>query len=260
MQQKTDLDGLPLELASAIRTTRLIAHSYLAGLSFIVRDTARDPQFASNHLLFWLSQDLLQSAVSISALVSEGLLNVARRELRFLIEASVKIAAIQQGNYVSTTEEKLEAFKTELRSPSIGIKKSLKLSLLPDQLRTAFDEEVGRLYGLMSNYVHLTPTQIEASINAARAGVTSGKERPTDVDEFNRLAERAMAVSLVLLFHSVPSWVAGDWLVEGDGLSIEWHFTKSRFLAALDEGFDYKHERQEKLSVIKERRAANIQF
>lgn len=56
--------------------------------------------------------------------------------------------------------------------------------------------------------------------------------------------ERVMAASLVLLFHSVPSNVAGDWFVEDDGSSIIWHFAGSKFIAGIDSYFDYKHERQ----------------
>ena len=260
MQQEMHLDDLPPELAEAIGETNSIAVAYLRGLAFIVHDTSRDPQYIPNHLLSCLSQDLLQSAVSISALVREGLLSVARRELRFLVEASVKIASVQQGSYVSMISEKLELFDKELRSPSISIKKQIQLALLAEPDRVDFDEEVGRIYGITSNYVHLSPKQIEQSIAAATSRVTAGKERPEDVYEFNRLAERAMAASLVFLFHSVPSWVAGDWLVERDGSSIEWHFIQSRFVAGMDQAFDYKHERQMRLVEIQAKRAANVKF
>ena len=256
----TNLDDLPTELANSIRNTEFITRSYLGGLSFIVSDTGRDPQYASNHLLSRLAQDLLQSSVSIASLAREGLLNVARRELRFLIEASIKICGVQQGSYHSAIDEKLEIFDKELKSSSISFKKQIKLELLSEPQQLAFDEEVGRLYGLTSNYVHLSPTQIRQSIEAAKAGVTAGKERPSDIDELNRLAERAMAASLVFLFHSVPSWVSGDWLVEHNGSSIEWHFMKSRFIASMDESFDYKHERQENLREIQKLRTDRVCF
>lgn len=260
MQERTNLDDLPPDLAKAIRETEFIARSYLAGLSFIVQDTGRDPAYLPNHLLSFLSQDILQSAISIPTLIREGLLNVARRELRFLIEASVKITAVQQGSYVSTIQEKLDAYDSELSSPSISIKKSIVLGLLPEPDRAAFQEEVGRLYGQTSNYVHLSPIQILGSIAAVESGVTAGKERPSDVDALNRLMERAMAASLVLLLHSVPEWVAGDWLVESDGASVEWHFLQSRFVAGMDGSFDYKAERQCRLADVQERRAAGIRF
>jgi len=49
-------------------------------------------------------------------------------------------------------------------------------------------------------------------------------------------------------------------MVENDGSSMRWHFTKSRFIADLDFSFDYKHERQETLSEIQATRAARITF
>jgi len=258
--QRTDLKDLPPELAEAIRETEFIIRSYLAGLSFLIYDTARDPSYIYNHLLSCLSQAVLQSAVSISALATEGLLNVAKRELRFLLESSVKIAHVQQHGYASTVEEKLQAFDKELSSQSISIKKHINLTLLPESDQDAFREEVGRLYGLTSDFVHLNPMQIIQSIEAAKSGITAGKERPSDVLELNRIAERVMASSLVLLFHSVPEWVAGDWLVEGNGASVEWYFTKSRFVAAMDSSFDYKHERQCTLEKIQATRSARIRF
>lgn len=120
--------------------------------------------------------------------------------------------------------------------------------------------EAPECYGLTSAYVHLTPSQIMASIEAAQAGVTAGRERPHDIQGLNRLAERTMAASLVLLLHSVPRWVSGDWLVEPDGSSTAWYFMGSRFIAGMDGEFDYKHERQDRLTEIRDARAAAIRF
>lgn len=260
MYQRTNFNDLPTELAAALRQTDQIVRSYLAGLSFLVRDTSRDPAFLGNHLLSYLAQDVLQSALSVVTLAAEGMLSVARRELRFLLEASIKICFVQRASYGSSVEEKLAEFDKVLASQRISIKENIVLDMLPDELRAAFTEEVGRLYGLTSAYVHLTPVQILASIEAAEAGISAGKERPADVDALNGIAERVMAVSLVLLLHSVPGWVAGDWLVEGDGASIAWHFMGSRFIAGIDSHFDYKHERQATLEMIQLERKASIRF
>lgn len=256
----TELRDLPPELAEVIRTTEYTTGAFLAGVSFIVLDTSRDPTYLSNHVLSYLAQDILQSSVSIITLAREGLLNAAKRELRFLLEASIKICFVQQKGSGSTVLEKLERFDKELTSAKITIKKELDLSLLPEAQRDPFSEELGRLFGLTSGYVHLTPMQILQSINAADAGVTPGKERPSDVAELNEIAERVLAASLVLLFHSVPNWVAGDWLVQADGSTVGWHFTKSRFIAAMDGEFDYKHERKATLAQIKAVREARIAF
>jgi hypothetical protein len=65
----------------------------------------------------------------------------------------------------------------------------------------------------------------------------------------------------VLLFHSVPSWVAGDWLVDyEDGSSNKWYFGRSRFIAGIDSHFDYKFERSKRLAKIQAKRERQITF
>jgi hypothetical protein len=68
------------------------------------------------------------------------------------------------------------------------------------------------------------------------------------------------AMVLVLIFHSVPDYVAGDFLVESDGTSNKWYFRKSKYIAGIDSRFDYKHERQEKLELIRRVRGEGIEF
>ena len=246
MLLKTTLDDLPTDIASALHETDLIIRSYLAAVSFIVQDTARDPEYLNNHLLSYLAQDVLQSSVSILTLAMEGMQSVAKRELRFLIETSIKICFVQQQSYSSAIGEKLSAFEKELSSQRISIKQNINLSMLPDGMGESFTEEVGRLYGLTSSYVHLTPSQIQERIAAVDAGKTAGKESAEDIAELNKLTSRGLAASLVLLFHSVPEYVAGDWLVEENG--------------GMDSNFDYKHERQADLTVIRSTRQARVKF
>lgn len=260
MLLKTTFDDLPADVASSLKETDFTVRSYLAGVGFIIQDTARDPEYINNHLLSYLAQDILQSSVSILTLAMEGLQNVAKRELRFLVEASIKICFVQQQSYASTIKNKLETFDKELSSQRISIKQNLSLSTLPEELHEAFNEEVGRIYGLTSNYVHLTPPQIQERILAVEAGRTAGNESAEDIDEMNFLVSRGLAASLVLLFHSAPQYVAGDWLVEENGATVDWHFMGSRFFAGMDSYFDYKHERQAKLVDIRSLREARVIF
>jgi hypothetical protein len=80
------------------------------------------------------------------------------------------------------------------------------------------------------------------------------------VNAFNSVLERGLALSLVFLFHSVPEYVAGDWLVELDGRTNDWLFMDSKYLASMDAFFDYKNERKDKLSLIRQARQARIRF
>lgn len=258
--QKTRIEDLPPELVAPLKTTNAIVLAYLAALDFIIRDTRRDPTYLENHLLSYLAQDFLQSAISIVTLSMEGLTSVAKRELRFVIEASIKLCLVQQKDYASSIQNKLDRFDKELSSQRISIKQNLDLSMLPEELRESFGDEVGRVYGLTSSYVHLTPQQIQERIAAVDAGRTAGKEDAADIEALNLLVSRGLAISLTLLFHSVPSYVAGDWMVEDNGSTVAWYFTGSRFLAGVDRYFDYKHERQDRLAEIQEVRREAIRF
>ena len=260
MALKTLVDDLPEELIKPAARLDLLARSYLGALSFIIQDTSRDIRYWDNHLLSYLAHDFMQSALALVVLGTEGMLTVAKREIRFIVEASIKLCLVQQKDYSSTIEEKLKRFDKELASQRISIKQNLQLALLPKELREAFGDEAGRVYGLTSNYVHLSPHQIVERINAVDAGRIGGKESASDFGELNSLVERGLAVSLILLFHSVPDYVAGDWFVESDGSTTTWVFTESQFIAGMDSHFDYKHERQEGLAAVQAARKSAVRF
>jgi hypothetical protein len=228
MPDQTSTPHTP-DTAAALNTTAQIVHEYLSGIRFIIGDTARDPNFGTTHLLSYLSQDFIECAVAISFLAREGSLSVPKRELRFIIESSIKMCFVQQNNYRSSIEDKLKQFDKELSSASISIKRDLALSMLPGPLRDEFDEELGRLYGKISTYVHLTPHQILQRIAAVDSGRTIGYESAAEVEELNALISRGFAASLVLVLHSVSEYVAGDWLVNSDGTTLDSYFLEQYY-------------------------------
>ena len=62
------------------------------------------------------------------------------------------------------------------------------------------------------------------------------------------------------MMHSIPEYISGDWLVESNGKTIDWIFTKSKYIADIDSFFDYKHERKNQLKEITEKRAERIKY
>ncbi|MES2585255.1 MAG: hypothetical protein V4627_21210 [Pseudomonadota bacterium] len=251
---------IPPPLKTDIERVSLAVKAYLYGLSFIVKDTARDSAFVSSHLLAPLSQDLLQSTMALPMLVTEGMWSVARRELRYILEASIKQAVVQQARYNESIPTKLNEFKALLNSPSISCKNRLEINLIPIEKRTLFLEELGKLYGAASDYVHLTEKQVRAIIAAVAEGHTAGFESPQESAAASLLIAKTLAASLVLLFHSVPSYVAGDFFVSPDGESPKWFFERSTYLAEIDSYFDYKHERKLAIAQIVEDRKAKVEF
>lgn len=100
MQLNRNVDISP-NLVPYIEQTEYICRSFLFGLSFIVGDTARDPGYIDNHLLSYTALDFMESTISLLSLVQTGIHNVCRRELRFILEMSIKLCFIQQKQYLS---------------------------------------------------------------------------------------------------------------------------------------------------------------
>ncbi|MBY5545990.1 hypothetical protein HFO61_03895 [Rhizobium leguminosarum] len=254
-----DREDIPENLRADLNDTSRIVHSYVQLLFCAGAITQGDPKFRDNHLLRPLLQDLIESAFSLSILAREGMHSVLIRELRFVVEASIKLCFVQQRSYQSSIVEKLETFRKELESPRIPLR-DVKLSMLSSDTVRDFTEEAGRLYGRTSSYIHWSASQIQERMDQMEKGNSVGRESQETVQATNDLIRRSLAASLVLVFHSVPEYVAGDTMVEKNGKTIDSYFLQSRYLAEIDAYFDYKHERQKTLNDIKESRAARICF
>ena len=248
------------DIAEQIENTWTISRAFLSALKFVVLDSARDSKYFDNHLLAYLAQDYIQSVVSLSVLTHGGIHNTCRRELRFLLEMSIKLCYIQQSQPGSAVAVKLDIFKNTLESTNISMQKKIDLNLLPESVRAQFYSDVGRFYGETSQYVHLTQEQILERMSQVNAGRSSGFEAASDVERLNSLIGRGTALALVFLFHSIPQYVVGDWLVRKDGQCLNWFYSKSKYIAHMDEHFDDKHERQDKATEIKKARWAMVRF
>lgn len=171
---------------------------------------------------------------------------------------SIKMCFVQQAAQSSTTEEKLASFQRDFDSPNISLRKRVNLALLPEEHREAFNEHVGRLYGEASNYVHLTTMQLQRRLALIDNGRKPGVESLEEVVALNRQIHNTLAASFVFVAHAVPSFAVGDLFVGADGSSFKWALATSKFIALLDEHFDYKHERQETLVKIHAGRWARV--
>jgi len=252
--------AIPKQLEKEFQRTILMYNSYLKWITFCFLNTSRDSKFKDNHIFSVISQDYIETLTSTPILIEEGILRPTIRESRFVLEMSIKMAFIQQKLYNADIEEKIKRYEKILNSPSISIMKQVNLHMLTENLHDNFYEECGKLYGFSSNFVHLTSLQIEDRINILSDGFWLGQETEIMLKELNNYLERIYAVSIVFIMHSVPTYVTGDWIVENDGNSIDWYYLRSKYIAEIDSFFDYKHERQDKLDLIKNRRLSLIEY
>lgn len=253
-------DRIPEHLEVQVRRAEALAMAFLAVLDFVVKNSARDPRFFETHVLSFAAHEYLQSVIALPMLVQEGIHNICKRELRFILEMSIKVCRIQQRDYNAELQVKLDALNEVIDSTNISMQKQIDLGLLPAGQTEPFYVEVGRFYGATSDYVHWSRAQILERISLLEQGRSPGKESSEDIEALNDLIARGLALSLVFLFHAVPQYVTGDWFVEPDGSSVEWPFLESKFIAYIDEEFDYKAERQAKLEEIRAKRWAGVRY
>lgn len=251
---------VPDDLKAEYERTQRIVLGFVQWLQFCMMDTARDSNFTKNHLLSFLHQDVLETLFGVLTHVLEGIHTPSIRESRYLLELSIKVSFIQRESYFSTIEEKLAEFDKEIKAPSISPMRRIDLSYLKDDTKPDFLEEVGRLYGAASSFVHVTPKSIEYRQNRVGDGRIMGKESKDDLAKLNDLLQSIYAASLVFLSHSVPQYVIGDWHVDRTGELTKWHYIGSRYIAEIDSTLDYKAERKEILERVVRERDLGIQF
>jgi hypothetical protein len=140
-----------------------------------VRDAGRESDFWKHHLLSYLAQDFIESCFSLLRLAIEGMFNAYRREMRFLIELIIKLCYVEQQMPGSTIDEKIEQHKKIFGSSTISEKSSLDLYMLSEKSGNQIREDLGRQYGISSNYVRLSTRQIRERIARSNNDVVAGQ-------------------------------------------------------------------------------------
>ena len=227
-------------------------------LLFSYHNTIRDGISDKSNFFLRMVDDITQSTISIETLAKEGITNTCKRELRYLVELAIKATIITRANTKTDINEQIAEYKDLLNSSNINPFNKLKLDYFNEQDEKEFKTEVKKTYGLLSNFTHASAEQISERISRALNGKSVGFEGVEELRDLNKLIEKVFSQVIVFIFNAVPQYVVGDYLVESNGDINNWYFKKSRYISLIDETFDYKHERQNKLEKLKTERQQNV--
>jgi hypothetical protein len=150
--------------------------------------------------LFWLgADDFIASAAGIAVLATNGILNPARRELRYMLESAVKYVYVDQQHSPKTPLAIRQAFlAAKVKSSSIDRVATLDTLGLVDA--DTFRAATWRLWGELSTYVHVSGRQLGEHVDALEAGSHRAFETAAEVELFNDLLERSCDLLLVFIF------------------------------------------------------------
>jgi hypothetical protein len=197
----------------------------------------------------WLLQssmdDFLESAISLVSLAQQGVFNVGRRELRYMVELAVKCVYVDQ---ICPTHAAL-AQRVELAGDSAQVPRSsvevvdrLTLRMLPNPID--FMESVRSTFGSLSRYTHPSKDQLEERFRRVDRGEFSGFESARTLRAFNRHVGAAYDHILVLIFEGIGPTFTGELFMQIFDHDSAWKFHKGHYVRQVSAHFDYKSERQ----------------
>lgn len=250
------------EYLEQLHRQELIWRSLCAYLVFCKMNFGRAGDIARRNFFLRVMDDFIESAIAINFLCKEGIHYTCHRELRYLLELAVKACLISQKSNESEAsfEEQIIDHKKILKKSEFNLINSVEFRLLTEEAAEQFRQETKKHYGQLSAYSHSTPFQVSKRLSQEESGKTIGYEGTEELCELNDHAQLTYSYVATLLAHAIEEWVLGDFLVECSGESNPWYFRKSKYIAMLDERFDYKHERKKNLNKIQSDRLAAVEF
>lgn len=248
------------EYKEELNRTWIMQQDMLNCLMFCFFNAGRDRENAPRNFTLRMIEGMIQSVTSMRLLAKDGFMNICKRELRYLLELSIKSCFIVRSRANVDFESQIKAFEKLLNSSNINPINRIRFDYFSEKVDAEFKDDVKRNYGLLCKYVHSSAHQIEEYVSLLNQGRGIGYEGTDMLKELNGLIEVTFSYVIVHLLHSVPQWVGGDFMVEDNGDSINWYFNQSRYISLIDSTYDYKHERQRKLAELASLRKEREKF
>lgn len=197
----------------------------------------------------WLLQasmdDFMESAISIVMLGEQGVFNVGRRELRYLLELATKCVYCDQvaGNGATLAQRIATAGdRSQIPRSSVDVLDRITLRMVRDPV--AFQSSVRSAFGALSGYTHVSKHQLDERVRRAQHGEFSGYESARTLEAFNRLVEQTYDLVLVLIFEGIGPAFTGDLFIGVFDEQPAWAFHRSRYVKGVSSQFDHKLERK----------------
>jgi hypothetical protein len=213
---KKFLDTLTIDLFQTIRALAL--NSSRANHIY-------DKQLTNRHF-----DDLIQSAACIKVLSEAGVQNFIKRELRYLLESTVKNLYVDQKKAGVSFEEKITYLDEEVPNSSISVAAELSLPFDEDTNQELISEIKSTYYELCA-FVHPSSKQIELLMKDVGNGNYIGMESVKNHTDRNKLILRTYDILLTLHFVGHGKTMSGDLFGDIFLPNPDWKFHKGKYVS-----------------------------
>lgn len=239
----------------AIRQVDRYIVDYGLGINAIDLMATRGETYFDKLISLRMKPHLVQSMIAASLLIKEGLHDPARRELRFMVEASVKALWLDQGSPninsdvrkppktpPTTVSAKVAALDGLGKERFDQVVDSLKFGMLDDAGRNLYRQTAKSLYGKLSTTTHVSSRNVRQDLANFEKGKHFAFETVSDVNAIARQFRQVLDLALASHFEAFDHALVGDILEPC--FEPRWSFLKTPLVAAVNRHFDYKHERR----------------
>jgi hypothetical protein len=245
-QLQRKIDEHDLLLASDDHTSRTkyldrMVYGFCTAVAAINLAETRNPAWAEA-VMRLLCSDLIQSALSIRMMMTEGFLEPARRELRYMLERAVASVYIDQSNGHLSLEDRVGHFQAASRSFEHNVEK-IAIYTLDEAMKKDYRGSLNNFYSDMCRYVHPSAAQVMAQLRRSESREGLGFESTKMIEKANQSVFNGLDLVLVAVMQGIATSTVGDLFVHIWDSDERWPFHKSKFVKKTSAHFDYKVER-----------------
>lgn len=234
------------EYQQEIKFFNKILDDFILATTVISIYSSRCLEIWENSLLIRGFDGFLESAVATSLMIEQGAINPAKRELRYVLETSIKYLVVDQKIPYASYDEKVIYLNEKIPKASISpVDDILVLGLSNDELKE-FKDDVNDLYKKLCKYVHPSKYQIDEYSKRCSRGAYIGFETGKEINEFNRLIFRIYEIIIITAFTSLGFSMTGDLFINVFDEKESWKFNKGKYVNKISHAYDYKVERKKK--------------
>jgi hypothetical protein len=225
-------------------TKSLIFDGYIETLREISFQTIRGKHIFDQFLGIRFIDSYIESCVGIFFLIEQGFINLAKRELRFLLESVLKHKYLDQIMMNDSFEDKMKKYDEILPKSSMEFVKDFKHYIACDNV--SFFASSQSIYRELCAFTHASKKQMEHKINKSKRGEYLGHTAAKEIEEVNKLIFRTLELCLVCHYNACGPSTTGDLFILSHDTDSSWKFHKSDFIKAISDSYNYKAERQAK--------------
>ena len=194
--------------------------------------STRSKHLYNEFLFIRMIDDLIQSSIGVKLMVENGIYNIAKRELRDLIEMTTKYVIVDYVKTGESFEAKTEYLRDHVPRSSIEIINEYPTPF-SDDLKDRFQSEVKDFFYKSCVYVHPSKKQIDEKIKNYEQGYVIGFESSKMFTDMNRVLFRAYDMILVMIFHSFGNSMSKDLFEQDFDENPSWKFHKGKYVKEL---------------------------